>query len=72
MHRLACSLFRRYGTDPDGSAAVRGALQQVLDNTDMRGFSEHEITSTIGSARRFIAGQEQQEREAWEALGVAR
>lgn len=47
-------------------------MQQVLDNTDMRGFSEHEITSTIGSARRFIAGQEQQEREAWEALGVAR
>lgn len=64
--RVACSLFRRFGTGPDGSSSVRSALQPVLDRTERAGFGEREISITIESARRFIAGQEQRELAAYQ------
>lgn len=68
LHRLACRLFRQYGTTPQGVLAVRGALQQVLDNTDRRGFTEHEITTSIQSARRWVQQQMNREAEAWQSF----
>lgn len=67
LHRLACRLFRQHGVTPSGIIAVRGALQQVLDNTDMRGFSPHEVNTTLESARRWVARQMEREAEAWQA-----
>jgi hypothetical protein len=71
-HRLACSLFRKYGTGPAGEAAVRTALQPVLAATDKRGLSEREISTAINSAHKFITARKQQEQEAWEAMRAAR
>lgn len=66
VHRLACRLFRRFGTTPSGVLAVRAALQQVFGATDMRGFPEHEVTTTLESARRYIAREMDKEAEAWQ------
>jgi hypothetical protein len=62
LHRLACRLFRQYGVTPAGLSAVWAMVDQVRANTDMRGFSQHEVSTTIESARRFVARQ--MEREA--------
>lgn len=69
----ACSLFRRYGTAPDGEASVRAELGPVLQRTDTSGFDGDEIDTVIERARQFIVGRELWELEAWKALrAVAR
>lgn len=65
LHRLCCSLFRRYGATPAGMGAVREAVRPVLAATDMRGFGTAEIERTIQGAMRFVARSEAAEADAW-------
>ena len=65
LHRLACSLFRRYGATPAGMGAVRDAIRPVLAATDMRGFGTAEIERTLLGAMRFVARSEAAEADAW-------
>lgn len=62
LYRLACSLYRRYGTGPDGAAVVLGRIEGVWlagSRTDM---PRREVLTIVESARRFIEGQQQAER----------
>ena len=65
LHRLACSLFRRYGTTAAGMGAVRDAVGPVLAATDMRGFGWAEVERVLQGAWRFVARQEAAEADAW-------
>lgn len=62
LYRLACSLYRRFGTSPDGAAVVLRRIEAVWlagSRTDM---PRREVLTIVESARRFIEGQEQAER----------
>jgi hypothetical protein len=62
LHRLACAQFRRYGTGPEGAQRVIADLEAVLTHTDRCEFTDREMRNLADSARRFIAGQEREER----------
>lgn len=61
MYRLACSLYRRMGTDPQASSAVLERLHAVWDKTDHYDFGWSEVLTCAESARRFI-----ERSRAWE------
>jgi hypothetical protein len=65
LHRLACSLFRRYGTTPAGVEAARARISDVLARTNCNGFGRDEQERTIRSALRFV---QEREREDWLAM----
>jgi len=65
LHRLACSLFRRYGPTPAGMGIVRQAIEPVLANTDMRGFGRGEVERILQGALRFVARSEASDHDAW-------
>ena len=65
LHRLACALYRRYGTTGAGISQVRDTLAPVLAKTDMRGFGRDEVERVLASARSFIAADEQRVEEGW-------
>lgn len=62
MYRMACSLFRQYGTTPAGTDAVIRRCRAVWDAGDKRDYPFSEVLVTVESARKFITGQEQKER----------
>ena len=66
LHRLACSLFRRYGTSAAGVSAARATISEVLGKTDRAGFGDSEAERAIGSARRWAAERERQDQEAYD------
>jgi Bifunctional DNA primase/polymerase, N-terminal len=57
-YRLACSLFRRWGTTPAGERAVTAALRQVWDNSDKADFGWGQVVKCIRSARGWLERQE--------------
>lgn len=61
MYRLACSLYRKLGTDPQASSAVLERLRAVWDRTDHHDFGWSEVLTCAESARRFI-----ERSRAWE------
>src|SRR5215469_12392534 len=66
LHRLACSLFRRYGTTPSGVQAAREEIEQVLAATSREGgFGRGEIERALTSALRFVQGCERTEEEGF-------
>jgi Bifunctional DNA primase/polymerase, N-terminal len=66
LHRLACSLFRRYGTTPDGQQAVRAAVGQALSHTDLSGFTPAEAARAVRNALEFIEDEQRKDREQWQ------
>jgi Bifunctional DNA primase/polymerase, N-terminal len=64
IYRLACSLFRKYGTTPKGAAVVLGELGEVWQASDRRDFGWREVLVCAESARKFIERTQQQERMA--------
>jgi Bifunctional DNA primase/polymerase, N-terminal len=66
LHRLACSLFRRYGTTPAGQQAVRGAVDMALSRTDLTGFTPAETARAVANALAFIEGEQRKDREQWD------
>jgi Bifunctional DNA primase/polymerase, N-terminal len=54
MYALACSMYRRLGTSPDGAGAVLARLREVWERTDRVGFGWSEVLVCSESARRFI------------------
>jgi Bifunctional DNA primase/polymerase, N-terminal len=58
LHKLACSRFRKYGTGPDGTAAVLADLRQAWAAGDTAGMSWREVRVIAWSARKFIEKQE--------------
>jgi hypothetical protein len=54
MYALACSLYRRLGTSPDGAGAVLARLREVWEKTDRNGFPWSEALVCAESARRFV------------------
>jgi hypothetical protein len=67
LYRLACSLYARYGTDPDGQAAVAGAVAEVLAKTDRRDFGQREVATILASARMFVSRSRERDAEMTEA-----
>lgn len=65
LHRLACSLFRRYGATPAGMGMVRRAIEPVLAATDMTGFGRAEVERILRGAMLFVARSEAREADAW-------
>jgi hypothetical protein len=62
LHRIACSLYRKYGTGPDGAEAVRTVIDEVLARTPRTGgFGPPEIARALSSALRFVRSSEQAE-----------
>jgi len=55
---VACSLYRKYGTDVQGCALVLEVAREIWDRTDHTGFTWHEVLVSLGSARKFVADQE--------------
>jgi hypothetical protein len=68
LHRLACSLFRKYGTRPAGQEETRRQLDLVLAETSLAGFSQGERERTIRSALEWARDREAEDMEAGEAF----
>jgi hypothetical protein len=68
LYRLACSLYRRMGTGPEGQQAARSVVDAVLARTDTRGFGRPERDRALRSALEFITAREQAEDASWRAL----
>src|SRR5206468_3765927 len=69
LYRLACSLYARFGTGPDGQAAVWEQIRPVLDHTSRRDFGQGEVSTILASARLFIERareREAQQTEEWQ------
>ena len=62
LYRLACSLYRRYGTTPQGAEAVLRRIEVVWDAGDRTGMPRREVLVIVESARRFIERQQERER----------
>lgn len=54
VYKLACSLYRRWGTSPAASQLVRENLRAVWEQTDHDDFGWSEVLTCDESARRFI------------------
>ncbi len=57
LHRRACILYLRNGTDPAGEAAVRQRVEHILSVSDTGGFPAHEVATILASARKWAAAQ---------------
>jgi hypothetical protein len=69
LYRDTCSMYRTYGTGPDGEDQVDRWLPQVLDNTVRAGFGDREVDAIRRWARAYVATQEAAGRElmtGWE------
>jgi hypothetical protein len=71
LHRLACSLYRRYGTLPPGLAAARADIDEVLAATHTGGFSKGEITRALHSALLFVRRSEKTDGEGYDQVRQA-
>jgi hypothetical protein len=73
MHRTACSLFRRFGTDPAGSDMVTEKLREIWMHTDHRDYPWEEVLISRDSARRFIERRvEAEDNDAYSSRGWLR
>ena len=63
-YKLACSRYRKHGTDLQGAAEVLAEVRQAWLAGDTAGMPWREVTTAIASARRFIEKQEAIERRA--------
>jgi hypothetical protein len=64
LHKLACSRFRRHGTDPAGAAAVLDEVRTAWQAGDTSGLPWAEVLTLLASARKFIDRQQAAERAA--------
>jgi hypothetical protein len=74
LYKLACSLYRKCGTDMDAAIVVYEQIRRVWEAGDTADFGERELRVCVESARKFIARCEQQERMAyasWVSRGQA-
>jgi hypothetical protein len=68
FYKLACSLYRRFGTGMDGAQRALDELSEVYHATDKNGFSYNELLTIANSARRFItesAERDEAVRRSW-------
>jgi hypothetical protein len=65
VYRVACSLYRRYGTEPDVASIVVGIIREIWEASDQRDFTWREVLVCVESARKFISRQRQQEHMAF-------
>ena len=63
LYRVACGLYRRMGTDPQGSAEVLDVIRQIYDRTDKTDFPWREVLTCAESARRFVETSKRREDE---------
>lgn len=54
MYRICCGLYRRHGTDQEGSQKVMETVRAVYDRTDHSDFGWTEVLTCTESARRFV------------------
>lgn len=66
LHKLACSRYRKHGTDQHGDALVLAELHRAWLAGDTGDFDWDEVLALAASARRFIGRQ-----EAAEAIATA-
>lgn len=61
LYRVACGLYRRYGTGTQGAAQAIEVIRGIYDKTDKSGFPWREALVCAESARRFVEGQRERE-----------
>lgn len=64
LYRLACSLYRRFGTGTAGAEVVLRRIEAVWLAGSREDMPRREVLTVVESARRFIERQEMAEREA--------
>jgi hypothetical protein len=67
IYRLACSMYRKVGTDPTASGVVVSKIEAIWRAGDMRDFTWREVLVCVESARKFINRQQQAEWSAFNA-----
>ena len=65
LYRVACSLYRKYGTGQDNSVVVLELIRLIWEAGDRTDFGWREVLVTTESARKFISRQRQLERMAF-------
>jgi hypothetical protein len=63
LYRLACSEYRRFGTEGDGRVAAETRIGRVLARTDRRDFGAAEVRTILASALAFVRKRETDDRE---------
>lgn len=63
MYLMACSLFRKIGTDPVNAQKVIDRLRSIWEVTDHSDFGWQEVLTIADSARRFIERTRQRDTE---------
>jgi Bifunctional DNA primase/polymerase, N-terminal len=72
LYKIACKLFRTYGTTPKGAVVVLGEITEIWEAGDRIGFTYREVLVCMESARRFIERAQQADRLAlasWRTRG---
>ena len=62
LYKLACSRYRKHGTDKHGDALVLGELHRAWLAGDTGDFDWEEVLALAASARKFIAAEQAKER----------
>jgi hypothetical protein len=67
VYRVACGLYRRYGTHQDVSMIVLNIIREIWEASDQRDFGWREVLVCVESARKFIERQRTADRLAFTA-----
>jgi hypothetical protein len=68
LYKLACSRYRRHGTDDHGDDLVLAELHQAWLAGDTGDFDWEEVLALAASARKFIAAEQAKDRAAFAAF----
>ena len=69
LYKLACSRYRRHGTDDNGDDLVLAELHKTWLAGDTGDFDWEEVLALAVSARRFIEGEQAREHQEWQRWG---
>lgn len=67
-YRVACSLYRKLGTDPQAAERVMADIRAIWMRTDHSGFGWNEVLTCLASARRFVEQSRQREEAGMDAI----
>ena len=65
LYRVACSMYRKYGTGQESSMTVIELIRLIWEASDRTDFGWREVLVCVESARKFIARQQQLEQMAF-------
>jgi hypothetical protein len=72
LYKVACKLFRKYGTTPLGASVVLSEITAIWQASDQRDFGWREVLVCVESARKFIERAQEADHRAlasWRTRG---